>query len=294
MKSCSSDLADHIALEVTTLATLWKITRKDGTVLGFTDHDEDITYPANPSGLVYEAASAYSRSTLRASDNLDVQNMQADGIIDSAAISDDDIRAGKYDYAQVEIYLVNWQDLSQGSVGNPTFSGWFGQLELKEFMYSAELRGLAQLLTQTLGDLYSPGCRVDLGDPATCKVDLNALTQTGEVTSAADNRTLLSTGVAAVDGYFDGGLLTWLTGSNTGLSMEVKQWVSSGSVITLMLKMLLDVVAGDTFTIAPGCDKNLTTCKDKFSNVINFHGEPHLPGRDYLLTYPDYKAPASS
>jgi len=60
-----------------------------------------------------------------------------------------------------------------------------------------------------------------------------------------------------------------------------------------MLKMLLDVQVGDTFTIAPGCDKNVTTCKNKFSNVVNFHGEPYLPGRDFLLTYPDYKLPSS-
>lgn len=295
MKSCSSELASHIAQDVTTLATLWKITRKDGAVLGFTDHDEDILYPPNPSGLVYEAASAYSRSALRSSDNLDVQNMQVDGIIDSAAITDADIRAGKYDYAQVEVRMVNWQDLTMGSVGDPTVTGWFGQLELKEFMYSAELRGLAQLLTQTLGDLYSPSCRVDLGDPATCKVDLAALTQTGEVTSAADNRTLFISGVSAADGYFDGGLLTWLTGANAGLSMEVKHWVSGSASgeITLMLKMLLEVEPGDTFSIAPGCDKNISTCHDKFNNVINFHGEPYLPGRDYLLSYPDYKLPSS-
>lgn len=292
MKSCSSGLATHIAREVTTLATLWKITRKDGTVLGFTDHDEDIQYPANPSGLVYQAATAYSRSALRASDNLDVQNMQVDGLIESSSISDDDIRAGKYDYAQVEVRLVNWQDLSQGSVGEPTFIGLGGQIELKEFMYSMELRGLAQLLTETIGDLYQPSCRVDLGDPATCKVDLAALTQPGTVESVGDNRTIIVSGVAAIDGYFDGGLLTWLTGANAGLSMEVKQWVSSGGVVTLMLKMLLDIQPGDTFTIAPGCDKNSSTCKDKFSNLVNFHGEPDVPGRDFLLNYPDYKAPS--
>lgn len=295
MKSCSSDLNTHIQGEVTSLATLWKITRKDGTVLGFTDHDEDITYPANPSGLVYAAATAYSRSALRSSDNLDVQNIQMEGVIELDSISDDDIRAGKYDYAAVEIRMVNWQDLSQGSVGEPTVTGWIGQVELKEFQYSAELRGLSQLLTQTLGDLYQPGCRVDLGDPATCKVDLAALTQAGEVTSTADNRTIFASGVSEADGYFDGGLLTWVTGANAGLSMEVKQWTdgSASGEIVLMLKMLLDIQAGDTFTIAPGCDKNVSTCKNKFNNVINFHGEPYVPGRDFLFTYPDYKLPST-
>jgi len=31
---------------------------------------------------------------------------------------------------------------------------------------------------------------------------------------------------------------------------------------------------GDAFAIHPGCDKRLTTCSDRFANVLNFRGEP--------------------
>ena len=45
MKSCSPELAEHLAQDSTTLAYLWKLKRQDGTVLTFTTHDEDILYP---------------------------------------------------------------------------------------------------------------------------------------------------------------------------------------------------------------------------------------------------------
>jgi hypothetical protein len=62
MKSASTQLATHIAGETTTLATCWKVTRKDGFVFGFTDFDRDLTI----DGLVYEARTGYTRSAVHA------------------------------------------------------------------------------------------------------------------------------------------------------------------------------------------------------------------------------------
>ena len=44
---------------------------------------------------------------------------------------------------------------------------------------------------------------------------------------------------------------------------------------------------GDLFRIHPGCDKRLDTCIDRFANVLNFRGEPYIPGQDLLMSYPD-------
>ena len=82
-------------------------------------------------------------------------------------------------------------------------------------------------------------------------------------------------------------MLTWLTGGNAGLQAKVKSHTVAG-VITLMLPMPSDPVAGDTFDIIAGCRKRLhEDCRDKFDNVVNFQGEPHLPGVDYLTADPD-------
>jgi uncharacterized phage protein (TIGR02218 family) len=45
------------------------------------------------------------------------------------------------------------------------------------------------------------------------------------------------------------------------------------------------IEVGDTFDITAGCDKRLETCRDRFSNVVNFGGFPHMPGNDYALAY---------
>ena len=42
MKSVSPSLAAHLASEAITMATLWRVVRRDGAVFTFTDHDRDI------------------------------------------------------------------------------------------------------------------------------------------------------------------------------------------------------------------------------------------------------------
>jgi hypothetical protein len=64
VKTISSALAQHLAGEVTTLATCWQITRRDGIVLGFTDHVRDFEV----DGITYKAASGYTRTAIRGTD----------------------------------------------------------------------------------------------------------------------------------------------------------------------------------------------------------------------------------
>jgi hypothetical protein len=93
--------------------------------------------------------------------------------------------------------------------------------------------------------------------------------------------------LSGATGVYDQGRVKWTTGSNAGLAMEVKRWDASTRELVLFLPMPFDIVAGDEFEILPGCDKQITTCKDPFDNVINFRGEPHVPGKDHLMRYPD-------
>jgi hypothetical protein len=49
---------------------------------------------------------------------------------------------------------------------------------------------------------------------------------------------------------------------------------------------------GDTFSAVAGCQKRLAEdCGTKFSNVVNFGGEPHLPGIDALTSPPVVDVP---
>ena len=92
----------------------------------------------------------------------------------------------------------------------------------------------------------------------------------------------------ASDEWFKAGHLRWVSGLNAGIAMEVKSWSASTKEIVLFLEMPFDISVGDKFEVYPGCQKRiLEDCRDKFTNVENFRGEPNVPGTDQLLRLPD-------
>jgi hypothetical protein len=105
------------------------------------------------------------------------------------------------------------------------------------------------------------------------------------VTGVTDRRQFEAVSLADADGAFNYGVLLWLTGANAGYEMEVKSWILGTHTVTLFEKMPFVIAIGDTFAIAMGCDRRLATCKARFNNVVNFRGEPYLPGTDEVLRY---------
>lgn len=95
----------------------------------------------------------------------------------------------------------------------------------------------------------------------------------------------LGGGLAALlnnTGFFDYGLVTFSSGANATYSMEVKRYVPG--VVELQLPMPYPMAVADTYTIVPGCvGRFIEDCKTKFANVLNFRGEPHLPGQDRVV-----------
>jgi hypothetical protein len=166
MKSVSSALAAHLAGEVTTLATCWQVTRKDGREFFFTDHDCDLAFEDE----IYLASSGYTRSAIANEAGMAVDNLDVEGVFDHEQISEQDRRAGLFDHAEVQVFLVNWADLSQGQLR--LRRGWFGEVQLTGAgMFRTELRGLTQALNVRIGEICSPECRADLGDHR-CRVPI--------------------------------------------------------------------------------------------------------------------------
>ena len=274
MKIISNDLAAHIADEVTTLATCWKLTRRDNTVLAFTSHDADITYDS----VTYLASCGFTPAAVANNSDLAVDNLDVEGVIDSDAITEEDINAGLYDYAQIEIFMINYEDLTQGSLNLRT--GWLGEVQFGRGRFLAEVRGLVQSLSQNIGQLYSPSCRAKLGD-SRCGVTIASYTIAGSITSKISNQVFSDSSLTQDDGWFENGVITFTGGENDGLSMEIKEFVDNR--ITLVLPMPYNVAVTDSYSMHAGCDKNFSTCLSKFSNLDNFRGEPHIPGADKAL-----------
>jgi uncharacterized phage protein (TIGR02218 family) len=138
-----------------------------------------------------------------------------------------------------------------------------------------------QALQNNVGRVIAPSCDAVLGD-ARCGVNLAALTVSGDVTTATSRRSFTDSGLAQAAGYFTGGTVTFTSGLNDGVAVEVKDH-DTGGVISLQLALPFDLTIADTFTITPGCDKTKAMCISKFSNIVNFRGFSFVPGTDKTL-----------
>ena len=166
MKTMSPELKAHLASGSTTVTTCWRIQRQDGKVFSYTEHDADITY----LGETYKAMGGFNKTAIKSSGNLAVDNMEVTGFLTDDTIPETELRNGAFDYAQVEIFLVNYEDLSMGSC--KLRFGYFGEVStVPSGAFLVELRGLIDLLTTKIGNVYIPECRLDVGDKK-CKIKL--------------------------------------------------------------------------------------------------------------------------
>jgi uncharacterized phage protein (TIGR02218 family) len=276
MKTISTALKNHLAQEVTTLCTCWKAVLTNGTIYGFTDNIEDILF----EGVLYRASSGFTPSSIASNSSMAVDNLEVMGLLSDDTITEADINAGLWDFADITVIQLNYNDLTQGSI--VLHRGNVGEIKFTNQQFTAEFRGISQRLQQTIGELYSAGCRASLGD-SRCKIDLPSITVSSSVVTIDSTNKIITCGLTNPTEYFNAGLLTFTSGLNNGLSMEVKLYTNPG-IIELHLPLSYQIAVGDTFSVYPGCTKRFTEdCKNKFNNVLNFRGEPHVPGNDQLL-----------
>lgn len=277
MKTISPALLTHIADNVTTMAYLWKAIRQDGEIFAFTSHDEPITF----DGITYEASTGFLPSAVATNSGLAVDDVELEGILESPSITSDDLVAGRWDGAEIQLYKVNYKSLADGAIY--LRRGWLGEVRAGKVSFVAELRGLAQKLQQQIGQNYSPSCRASFCD-SRCKLVLDDYKFSGAITTATDSITFTDTSRTEADGYFNFGLVEFTSGNNMGVQREVKSFAAG--VITLELPMPFAMAVGDAYDIWRGCDKNFSTCKDTYDNVINFRGEPYVPTIDEQIKGP--------
>lgn len=280
-KTIAAGLKSHMEGETTTLAVCWTLDLTDGTTLGFTNHNEDLVV----SGVTYNSARGISPTDIDTSGDLAVDNLDVTGLIGTSGVTEADLLVGRYNHAELHLFMVNYADSPITDILKLR-RGWMGNIELKNGRFIGEIRGMTQRLQQQVGIVTSPLCRVPLGSTQ-CGVDIGAspgLLETGSVTGVTNKRTFADSSRTEADDVFNFGLLTWTSGNNNGLSMEVKGYVQSTGTFTLTQPMPSTIQAGDTYQVYPGCDKRLTTCINKFNNVINFRGEPYVPQGDQGLS----------
>ncbi|SFI38301.1 DUF2163 domain-containing protein [Jannaschia pohangensis] len=275
-------LGETLARSASHVCRAWIVERRDGVVMGFTDHDGALVV----DGVPCRADTGLTAGALQMATGLAVDNAEASGALCDASISDEDIRAGKWDAAKVTSYLVDWRD---PNVFEITFRGFLGEITWGDGAFAAELRGQAELLNQVRGRLYQSRCDAVLGDDR-CRKDLGPLFSVEvDVAEVVENTKLSLEPLRDFSPkWFQRGRMVVLTGSAAGMSERIKfdRGDDTFRLIELWASVRADIRAGDRIRIEAGCDKRQETCRLKFDNLINFRGFPSIPGDDWLMAYP--------
>lgn len=284
MRAIDTEFQARLDAGTTRFCRCWLVRRRDGGTLGFTDHDRDIGF----DGVTFRASSGMDASALQSATGLSVDNAQAVGALSHAGVSEEDVRAGRYDRAEIWHWLVDWE---RPDLRMLLFRGSFGEIRRSDGAFEVELRGLSEALNAPVGRSILRTCDRNLGD-AKCGFDISAPGFSGEgtVTGGSRGATVVATDLAGfADGWFTRGTVTWLTGGNAGETGAIKLdrveasglrrialWQAPGSA----------TVVGERFRVVAGCDKRSETCRAKFGNLLNFRGFPLVPGDDWVAAYP--------
>lgn len=260
--------------EITTAAWCWKLNLQDGRVMGFTNHDQLLVV----NGVAYEPQSGFEPTAVATTNDMATDNLDVNGMLDSERIQTQEIAQGKFDFAEVEIFLCNWN-----RVTDPVLllrKGTLGRISHGKHGFQAEIRGLLEAFQQTSGKLYQKQCRAQFGD-GKCGLNKAMYTFAGAITALSPDGAFF-TNLTQPDDYFTYGIIAF---SRTGEEMEIKHYANNGGKVSPFLPVSAMAV-GDTFLITAGCDGNFSTCKSRFQNGSRFRGEPFIPGNDLMASYP--------
>lgn len=273
---------------VSRLCQVWLLRRRDGVEFAFTSHDVEVQF----MGRTFTPCASLNPSAVEAaSDMAAVGNMELTGIIDAEGITEFDLYAGKFDDCRVDVWEIPWE----GAFPHPIrlASGTTGSVSHGRDGFRGEVLGPgAKMQQQSVTQVVTAACRFTFGD-ARCKKDLAPLTEAGTVSAvsaAAPFRTFRADALigSGPEGYFSRGVVTWASGANAGVQSEVKEYDPATGTVVLWNLLPAPAVAGDAFTISPGC----TLAKDGdmgcvyWGNLINFGGFPDVPGDDATAETP--------
>ena len=258
-----------------TVATFWRIIRRDGVTLGFTTHDRDLWL----DGVLHRSAPGMVPSAIRRSAGFDPDSAEVQGALSHDAISAPDLADGRFDGARVLIGLVDWDSLERHLV----YRGTIGTVSEEAGAFTASLESRKAELQRDPVPRTSPSCRAGFCGPG-CTLSAARFSHEGSIAGSDAEAGSVSLAEPAPAPDLSGGLLRWLDGPYAGLAMEITD--HAGAALTLDRALDRAVPAGTRVLLREGCDRTLATCAGRFGNAVNFQGKPHLPGNDLVTRYP--------
>jgi uncharacterized phage protein (TIGR02218 family) len=278
------------------MVSAWVLERADGFSLRLAGFPSALIH----AGLLFEPSNGVDASARRKEASLREHSVELNGYLSSDQITFEDLIAGKYRGARITEYLIDHK--YPFTEPRATAVYYLRDVEYDGEVFRAQVAGVASKLSRTVGHSYGPICRHKLGSPnpdangrAGCGVDLTSFTVfDAEVESVGVSKLEFDakdSGPNSIPGshpddWFTLGELRWRTGENTGLTSEVRVYSQASRTIALAIETPHEIAVGDRFDIVAGDDRKFSTCRDKFSNAINFGGQHRIPSMDTVLETP--------
>jgi uncharacterized phage protein (TIGR02218 family) len=260
---------------LTQVCLSWRIVRQDGIELNFVEMDCDLIY----NNKLYKAANGFNSSAIKKDSSLEIDNLDIEGILNSDSIKTNEILAGYYDNAMIEINLLSLKP-GQPIVEKSLFlkRGYIGAIKIiGKDKFVAEINGFLESGNNITTKRYGNLCRANLGDDK-CKFNIEKYTHYGNITEVIDNKTFRDSSMFQHNGYFDNGFISIINKSkNLIKSTSIKFFIDN--IFELCEPISDEILSqGANYIASIGCDKTANTCSKKFNNIVNFRGEPHIPG----------------
>lgn len=297
-----SQLQDHLDGPATTTTELLKImpVAEGYSPYGVTYGNKDIVYDDGSGELLYSASIGMQATSISFGGGMAVDNSESTSLMPEfdVPISEADIRAGVYDYAEFSLYIVNYEDLSQGHV--TLIEGTLGQISIDAsgFSFVNEMRGLSAQLKQSVCEKDSLPCRAiygsQLAGSATpgpiqrfpCGKDATAqlVAATVEEVGLENTLTFKLASTTLVADELNPGIVLFTSGLNAGRTLEVESNTVDGW-ITLRFEAMFPIAAADELVYRSDCNKNARdTAKGCAAShhwgtewPLHFRGEPDIP-----------------
>lgn len=279
MRSANPQLIALLDSNQFVMADLFTITTVLGDVYRFTNYD----FPLTISGNTYESGGIIiDRSELSQSIGLEVDSLQVNikannestlgSIPFMKLLHNGGLDGARFRLERVFLDVATPTDTSAGSI--QLFNGRVSEVDFSRYEASLSIAHDIELLNVQLPrNLYQPACLNTLFDGG-CKL-LSSGYAVNTSVAAGSSLSRIECTMSQPQGYFNQGVIEFISGVNTGVKRTIKRHESGVIILTLPLRSMPTI--GDEIRLYPGCDKRMETCDNRFNNLTNFRGFPFVP-----------------
>lgn len=272
-RTIGGSMATHLAGDAHRLVKMLRLDLLDGSAIGVTEHDQDLTVNLGDGSLTYQAKTGVIATDVALLIGLEPSNYEVTGPI-SDLVTRTALEGGRFHMAVARLFEVHWSQAGWGII--PILKGHVSEPKIGEYSFTFGVRSAADRLNQVIGRLITPYCP---GNHAECCAQIAPEIETTVVDVDSARQFTIDDAITAAD--FIQGRVTFTDGALAGV-LPVEIFAVSGSTLTLFTELPEPPQVGDAVTVKEGCDLTRAMCRDRFANIEWFRGCPELPGTDQV------------